>query len=207
MSQSHRSYRVAVLGCGPRSTVAAYAYDAHPRTDVVGICDLSPERLNTLGDALGTSARFSDHAKMIRETHPDIVVIAVPADLHYPLAMDVLDRGVSIDVEKPLCLDLAQADEVVARAEAHGVRIAVHHQYRVGAAVRSLLKIIDEGRIGKVFYMEGACKGYYGGFGLMNIGCHLLNNMVRFGGNCRSLTALAQTNGRIITPEDAVYSP
>ena len=45
-----RTYRVAILGCRSRGTSAARAYHAHPRTKVVGLCDLIEDRLNTLGD-------------------------------------------------------------------------------------------------------------------------------------------------------------
>ena len=55
--------------------------------------------------------------------------------------------------------------------------------------------------------MEFACKGYYGGFGLMDIGCHFLINMVRFAGKCRTVTALGLTGGQQIAPRDVVGSP
>ena len=55
-----KTYRVAMLGCRSRGTSAARAYNAHPRIEVVGLCDLVQERLDTLGDELGVSARFSD---------------------------------------------------------------------------------------------------------------------------------------------------
>src|SRR5215208_5286921 len=103
MSKSGQTYRVAIIGCGPRGNAAAMNYGFHPRTDVVGICDLVQKSLDEVGDRHGipASARYSDLEKMIRETKPDIVVISTPADFHYPLAMQVLDLGANIDVEKP----------------------------------------------------------------------------------------------------------
>jgi predicted dehydrogenase len=204
-----KNYRVAIIGCGPRGNAAAMNYGFHPRTTVVGICDVAPERLNEVGDRHGLppSARFADLEKMIRETGPDIVVISTPADSHYELGMRVLDLGANIDVEKPHCEDLVQADALLARGKARGLRIAVHHQYRTGVVMRALLKVLDEGRIGRIHHIEGNCKGYYGGYGLMDIGCHLINNFVKFGGHCRSVMAIGQTGGRPITPADALPSP
>src|SRR5262245_37116685 len=207
MSDGQKRYRVALIGCGPRGLAGGEAYESHPRTTVVGLCDLSAERVNTLGETLGVSARFSDYRTMIRETQPDIVVIATTADFHHQLAMDVLTFGVNLDVEKPLCLDLEQADALVARAAEHRVQVAGHHQYRSGASMRALLHLVETGRIGEIHHIEANCKGYYGGYGLMNIGCHLLNNIVKFGGRCRSVMALAQTGGHLITAADAVSSP
>jgi predicted dehydrogenase len=209
MSSNHKTYRVAIIGCGPRGTSAAGAYGSHPRTSVVGICDVLADKLNALGDraGLGESARFSDHETMIRQTRPDIVVIATQADLHYELGMHVLDLGAHIDVEKPHCEDLEQADALLARSAARGFRIAVHHQYRQGVVMRALLRVVEEGRLGRIHHMEGNCKGYYGGYGLMDIGCHLINNFVKFGGHCRSVMAFGQTGGHPVRPEDAIGSP
>src|SRR5687768_7947793 len=116
MSKSNKIYRVAIIGCGPRGNAAAMNYGFHARTEVVGICDLLPEKLSEVGDRHGipTSARYSDLEKMIRETRPDIVVISTTADYHYDLGMQVLDLGVHIDVEKPHAEDLAQADAMLA---------------------------------------------------------------------------------------------
>ena len=202
-----KTYRVAMLGCRSRGTSAARAYHAHPRIEVVGLCDLVQERLDTLGDELGVSARFTDLDEMIRQTDPDLVAIPTGTEFHYPLAMRVLEHGVHIEVEKPLCTDLAEADAVLAKAQEKGVRVAVHHQRRVGGAMRAMARAYDEGRIGQLRYLYACSKGYYGGYGLMNIGVHQLNDLITFAGHCRSLTATALTDGHLITPEDVVPSP
>jgi predicted dehydrogenase len=173
----------------------------------VALCDLVQERLDTLGDELGVSARFSDLDKMIVETQPHIVAIPTGTEFHYPLAMRVLEHGLHIEVEKPMCEDLTQADALMAKAKEKGVRVAVHHQGRVGAHMQATWKAFREGRIGALRYLLGSCKGYYGGYGLMNIGTHMINNIIKFAGSCRSVSAIALTGGRPITPEDVVPSP
>ena len=187
-----KTYRVAVLGCRSRGTRQAREYHAHPRTEIVGLCDMIPERLNALGDELGTSARYTDLDKMIDETRPDIVTIPVGTEYHHDLAIRVLDRGVNVDLEKPICVDLEQADEVIAKAREKGVRLAVHHQGRVGAYVQAVDEAVAQGRIGALRYVYGGGKGYYGGYGLMNIGTHLINSILHFSGHCRSVTATAR---------------
>ena len=70
-----KTYRIAILGCRARGTAAARAYQAHPRAEVVGLCDLVSERLDALGAELGVPARFTNLDEMIRQTQPDIVAI------------------------------------------------------------------------------------------------------------------------------------
>ena len=202
-----KTYRLAILGCRARGTTTAQAYDAHPRTEVVALCDLLRERLDILGDELGVKARFVDLDEMIEQTRPDIVAIPTGTEFHRDLALRVLGHGVHIDIEKPLCPNLEEADEVVAQAREKGVEIAVHHQGRVGPYIQAVYRAIQEGRIGKLLYMYTRDKGYYGGLGVMNVATHKINMMLKFAGHCRSVSAVALTDGHPITPEDVVTSP
>ena len=202
-----KTYRVAILGCRSRGSSAARVYHAHPRTKVVGLCDLLAERLNTLGDELGVAARYDDLDAMIRETEPDIVAIPTAPALHAPLALRVLEHGVNIEVEKPMGMDLIETDAVMDKAAAKGVQVAVHHQWRLSAWTQAVNKVYQEGKIGDLRYIYASGKGYYGGFGLMEIGTHLLTHMIKFGGHCQSVTAHATTRGRPISPHDVLPAP
>ena len=121
--------------------------------------------------------------------------------------MRVLEHGVNIEVEKPLCIDLVQADEVLAKAKAKNARVAVHHQRRTSPSIQAVAKALDEGKIGDLRYIYASGKGYYAGYGLMNIGTHVVNNMLRFGGRCRSVVAQATTGGRTLIHDDVLPSP
>ena len=200
-------YRVAILGCRGRGTAAARAYHAHPRTQIVGLCDLIQERRSTLGDEVKVTAQFADLDEMIQQTSPDIVAIPTGTEFHYDLCMRVLEHGVHIEVEKPMCVDLVEADAVIAKAEAKGVQVAVHHQGRVGASMQAIAHAFNAGKIGELRYMYGSGKGYYGGYGLMNIGTHMLNNMLHFGKRCENVVAQLTTGGKPITPHDVAPSP
>jgi predicted dehydrogenase len=202
-----KTYRVAILGCRARGTAAARGYAAHPRTEVAALCDLLPERSDALGDELGVSARYTDLDRMLREARPDLVAVPTGTELHYELVSRVLEYGAHVDVEKPLCTDLEQADALVAKARGRGCRVAVHHQTRVSAPMRAVRQAIREGRIGEPRYLVASCKGYYGGYGVMNIGTHLINNLLGIAGRCRGVVAAATVGGRPPRPEDAVLSP
>lgn len=202
-----KKYRVAILGCRSRGTLAARGYYAHPRTEIVGLCDLVPELRDALGDELGVSARYDDLDAMTVETRPDIVAIPTGTEFHYDLAMRVLEHGVHIEVEKPICVDLEQADEVLAKAANKNVRVAVHHQSRTAGLMRAVHATFVAGRIGDLRHIHASGKGYYGGYGLLNIGTHSLNSMLKLTGHCRRVHATATTDGHPITPDDVIPSP
>ena len=77
-----KNYRVAILGCRARGTHAGQAYNAHPRTEIVGLCDLVRERLDEMGELFDVNARFTDLDEMIEQTQPDIV--AIPTGTEFP---------------------------------------------------------------------------------------------------------------------------
>lgn len=154
-------------------------FQADPRTGIVGLCDLISERLDGSGDGLGISARFTDLDAMIAETHPDIVAIATGREFHYDLAMRALEHGVNIDVEKPMCVDLEQADAVMAKAKEKGARVAVHHQASVGVNMRVMARALEDGRIGQLRYINASSQGYYGDYGILNVGGHLLSDITK----------------------------
>ncbi len=202
-----KTYRVAILGCRSRGTSAARVYHAHPRTEVVGLCDLLEDRLAILGNELDVADRFTDLDAMISQTKPDIVAIPTAPALHAPLAMRVLEHGVNIEVEKPMGMDLLETDAVMDKAVEKGVQVAVHHQWRLSAWTQAINQAYEAGQIGDLRYIFASGKGYYGGFGLMEIGTHLLTHMIKFGGHCQSVTAHALTRGRPITPHDVLPAP
>lgn len=201
-----KTYRVAILGCRGRGTAAARAYHAHPRTEIVALCDLVQDLLDTLGDELGVAARYTDLDEMMGEHQPDIVAIPTGTEFHHSLALRVLEYGAHIDIEKPLCVDCQEADEVLAKAREKNARIAVHHQGRVGVYMKAVAGALAEGRIGQLRHIHGHGKNYYGGYNLMNIGTHMINNMLKVAGPCHSVAATATTAGRPITPTDVVPS-
>lgn len=201
-------YRTALLGCGNRGGYASRSYRYHPRTDVVGLCDLDRKRLDRLGDELSVDARFEEVEEMLTAVNPDIVMVPIQTDLHFPLAMRVLEAGAyHLDIEKPMTIDLAQADTLLARAKERGTQIAVHHQ---GSSLRTLSAVkqaLTEGRIGVPLHITSNGKGYYGGYELMNMGTHMLNALLTLTGPCRRVTANLLTNGQPITAKDIVQSP
>lgn len=199
-----KTYRIAIVGCRGRGTAAARAYHQHPRTEVVAVCDLLASPRQQLGDELGVAARFADVDAMLAAVAPDVAVVATGTEFHFDLARRCLEGGAHVDVEKPICTELAEADALLDLARQRGRRIAVHHQGRVGASMRAVRSALAAGRIGSVRYLHGSGKGYHGGYGLMNIGTHTVNNMLAVAGACRALSAACLSDGHPVGPHDAV---
>src|SRR5690242_20638389 len=98
-------YRCAFLGCGPRASAHAVAYQYLERGEIVALCDLNAERLNDFGEAFGIAARYHDLEEMLRKEKPDVVHLVTPPALRVPLMTRLAEAGVpAAIVEKPICV-------------------------------------------------------------------------------------------------------
>lgn len=201
------TYRVALIGCRSRGTAQARAVTQHPRMELVAICDLLPERLQTVGEQFGVRARYADFRQMLQEQSPDVVLIPTASRLHAALATEVLKLGYHVDVEKPLTLTLEELDGVMAAQRASGRHLVPHHQAAVHPPARKLREMVQRGDIGQPQAVRLRNKGYYGGFGIVHQGCHALALAVSVLGPARAVSAHMVTAGRPTAVDDVYRAP
>jgi predicted dehydrogenase len=201
------TYRMAVLGCGPRGRSQARAIQQHPRAELVALCDLDAQRLDILADELGVAARFGDFEQMIREQRPDVMHIPTASRFHAELAIAALQLGCHVDVEKPLTLTLDELDRLMAAQRASGKLLAPHHQAAVSPPATKLRELVQQGYIGVPQALRIRDKGYYGGYGIIHQGCHALALAITLLGPARSVSAHMVTAGHPTTVDEVYQGP
>lgn len=97
-------------------------------------------------------AGFSKLEEAIEEGF-DGYVIAAPAELHYPLGKMLLERGLSVLIEKPMALSAEHAEELVELAEESGARLMVGHLLLFHPAIIKIKEVIESGKIGQLYYI------------------------------------------------------
>jgi predicted dehydrogenase len=93
---------------------------------------------------------------LLADKHVDAVVLATPHSLHAAQTIAAAKAGKHVFCEKPIALDYAQAKEMYEAAEKAGIVHFLNHNYRRVPAVRLAKRLIDEGRVGRVFHWRGA---------------------------------------------------
>lgn len=83
-----------------------------------------------------------------------LVVVAAPNDLHYSLAKAALEAGKHVVVDKPFTLSVAEADELIAVAEAQQRTLTVYHNRRFSSDFRTLKKVCESGLLGRIVEFE-----------------------------------------------------
>ena len=130
--------RTAVVGCGDVSVVHLAAIGKLPGVELAAVCDPDPER--THGH---TVPAFTDHRQMIKTVRPDVVHICTPHDQHVAVAVDCLEAGVAVLLEKPVAATVAEADRLIAAARAHpDVKIGICLQNRYNATSRAARELL-----------------------------------------------------------------
>ena len=125
--------RVALIGPGTVSVVHRAALEKLG-LPVAGVCDSS-----------------RDHREFLDDVRPDVVHICTPHDLHVPIAIDALERGVHVLLEKPVAHTVAEADRLVAAAKDHpSVKIGVCLQNRYNLTARAAYDLLRSGTLGRV---------------------------------------------------------
>src|SRR3954452_6494424 len=108
----------AVIGCGTISIVHLEAITSLDGVDLVGVCDTDADRAAAVGREYGVPW-FTHHAELLERVRPQVVHICTPHHQHVPVAVDCLDAGVSVLVEKPVAPTVAEAEPLIRAAERH----------------------------------------------------------------------------------------
>src|SRR4051794_28655643 len=124
----------AVIGCGDVSVVHLQAIGNLAGVELAGVCDTDPGRAAAAAQRYGVPA-FAGHRELLDAVRPDVVHVCTPHHQHAPVALDCLDAGVAVLVEKPVAHTIAEADRLVAAArERPQVKVGICLQNRYNAA-------------------------------------------------------------------------
>lgn len=141
--------KAVVLGLG-RSGWRQHckAINAHPQFDLVGVVDAVPERLKEARETYGCETD-SDVSTLLERVKPDLVTVALPSHLHAPVAIEALEAGCHVVVEKPMARSYAEASSMVDVAKRSGRILTIYQSARLSPAFRGLQEVLASGRIGR----------------------------------------------------------
>ena len=131
--------RIAVVGVGHFGRHHARILATMPGARLVAVVDIDVDRAAAVAAQTG-AAPEADVAAL--DGRVDAVTLAVPTASHHAVALPLLERGVSVLVEKPIARSVAEADALIAAAEASGAVLAVGHTERYNPAVAAALTLV-----------------------------------------------------------------
>jgi predicted dehydrogenase len=142
--------RAVVVGCGDVSVVHLDAIHKLDGVRLAGVCDTDPGRAAAAAARYGVPA-FAGHRELLDAVQPDVVHVCTPHHQHAQVAIDCLEAGVAVLVEKPVAHTVAEAERVIAAARAHpAVKAGICLQNRYNAASRAARALLGTGELGAV---------------------------------------------------------
>ncbi|GAA3405576.1 Gfo/Idh/MocA family protein [Paenibacillus hodogayensis] len=103
---------------------------------------------------------YATYEEMVANEELDLVVNASPSDLHFPISLDLLNKGVNVLCEKPLAKTPEEVDQLIAAAEKNGKVLAVFQQSRYMPAFLKMREIIDSGVLGRIVQVDFTNNGF-----------------------------------------------
>jgi predicted dehydrogenase len=185
-------YSVVVVGMGKRGMHHAQAFNANPRFQVTGICDIDAARLSASAARLGNPQTSTDAAALARSLRPDVFCFCTLPGLRTPMIEAGIASGARlIAFEKPVAMSSLEGMRVKQLLDAAGVKAVVSHQHRYGAHYQKVAQIIASGALGRVHTVYGTATGW-----MTHMLSHLIDYMRWFNGQSEAQWVMAQAAGR-----------
>lgn len=145
--------KYALIGCG-RIAVNHIKAVKNNNLDMVAVCDIVPENIDILFSKEEYNKdfeRFTDYRELI-EKHPELelVAIATESGVHAEIALYCIEHGINVIIEKPMAMSMSDAELIIERSNAKGVKVSVCHQNRFNIAVQKMRHAVDDNRFGKL---------------------------------------------------------
>jgi predicted dehydrogenase len=184
--------RIALMGSGWVMNLHAAGVAEHPRGDLVAVANWREESARALAQRFVIPRVTTDWSSIAEDPEIDAVIVGTPNALHAPQAVACLRAGKHVLVEKPMAMNVAEADDMVSAARASGAYLMVAHCWRFHEAVIAVRDRIARGELGEIVktrgygvHAEWGPSGWFtdpdlaGGGALVDMGVHAIDT-VRF---------------------------
>ncbi len=190
MTASGSPLRAGIIGCG------AIAQEGHipafiaAGVEIGAVCDTNAARAQEIGQTFGVGAVYTDADALLADPDLDLVTIGLPNVFHAPVAIAALESGKHVLCEKPMSLNAAEAEAMLAAATASGKLLSVNQHMRFDRSSIAMRDAVASGRLGDVYLADvrmvrqNGIPGYGGWFtnrdlaghgALFDIGVHMLD--------------------------------
>lgn len=146
--------KYALIGCGRIATNHIKAV-LNNKLELAAVCDVIPEHMEILlgkHDLQNDTSikRYTDYKKMIEENDIELAGIATESGIHAEIALYCIEHGIHVIIEKPMAMNIEDADKIIKLSEEKGVKVSACHQNRFNVAIQEMRKALESGRFGKL---------------------------------------------------------
>ena len=143
--------KYALIGCGrisPNHIEAA----KNNSLDFVAMCDILPDAMEKKSEMFGLDDvhKYTDYIELLKKEEPELVAICTESGKHAAIALDCINAGCNVIIEKPIALSIEDANAIIEAGKQKGVLVCANHQNRFNKSVQYMRKALEKGRFGKL---------------------------------------------------------
>lgn len=177
---------VGLIGSQFISAIHAEALSACAQAKLAAVASPTPGNAQRLAERFGIPSAFTDYRSLLDRRDIQMVVVGVPNHLHCQVVLDAAAAGKHVVIEKPLCLNLAEADRMIAACRAAGVKLMYAEELCFAPKYVRLKQLLDSGALGRATLIkqsekhDGPHAPHFwdversGGGVTMDMGCHAI---------------------------------
>ena len=203
------SVRWGLIGCGDiaQKRVAPALLES-PQSELVAVSRLNTELLDEFADRFKVLHRFTHWQQLVQSNDIDAVYVATPVNLHAEQTIAAIEAGKDVLCEKPMAMNVAECDRMIAAAETNGVKLGIAYYRHFYPLVRRMKKLIDSEEIGKPIVAQVDAFEWFnpgssnprawllqpeisGGGPMFDFGCHRIQLLLHLFGPVRVIKSIA----------------
>lgn len=202
--------RLGIIGASSFAEAHLIGIAQCKNTEVVAVCDIVEERAKKMADTFLIPSYYTDYHEMLARDDIDAVTIPLPDQLHCQATVDALRAGKHVMCEKPMALNMDDCRKMIEASKESGKQLMIGQVCRYTDAFVKAKKMVEEGEIGELFFVESEYAHDYskiGGIGNWRVtperhpiiggGCHAVDLLRWIAGNPTEVTAYA--NNKVLT--------
>ncbi len=141
-----QQFRVGIVGCGEvvQTLHLPSLFQLPAQFRITAICDVSNEVVQCIGDRWQVANRYLDYRELVAQEDVDVVLVTNPAAYHTEVTLAAIAAGKHVLVEKPMCVNLREADEIIAAQARAGVTVQVGYMRRYAPAFVQACELVAQ---------------------------------------------------------------
>jgi len=148
------SLKYALIGCG-RISPNHLAAAIENNLDIVAVCDIEELKMDVIFKKFNLNEnvkKYKDYKEMLNKEKLELIAICTESGKHGQIALDCIEAGSNLIIEKPIALSLEEADLIIEKAKEKNVKVSACHQNRFNKSIQKIREAVEGERFGKLFY-------------------------------------------------------
>ena len=212
MPKKKTSFNIAVIGAGAIGLDHIRSFQSHPAARVAALAEVSPVRGQEAVDTYNIPELVTDYKVLLGRDDIDVISVALPNYLHFPVGLAALKAGKHLMVDKPMATNAKDAAKLIAEAGKRGLKLMVGQNMRFSPEVQTARDLILKGKLGDVYHAKTAWtrrsgiprigswftqKQFAGGGCTYDIGVHALDRALFLMGEFEAAAVSGQTYSQL----------